>query len=101
MQEKHDAKDYGKESNRDDTKRSRENINSGSIEKCKDRSSDKANALAHHRQQGEGGAHLVVFDELGHDRVGDLLDRPVESEEEAGPEEVGEGGAKGDQDHGQ
>ena len=62
MQEKHDTKDYGKESNRGNTKGSRENVNSGSVEKCKDRSSNKANALAHHRQQGEGGAHLVVFD---------------------------------------
>ena len=100
MKKEHDDKDDGEAPNGDNGKGSGEDVNSGFVENCKDGSGNKADALRHHCEQGEGGAHLISLDQLGHDRAGDFLNRPVERKEEAGEEEVGEGGAKGNQDHG-
>ena len=96
----HDAKDDGKAPNRDNSKGSREDINSRLVENCKYWSSYKPDTLGHHGKQGEGGPHLVSHHQLRHNGVGDFLNRPVERKEEADQEEVGEGGAKGHQDHG-
>lgn len=48
------------------------------------------NALCHDGQQGEGCPHLVLAHQLRHNRVGDLLNGPVEGIQEAFEEDVGE-----------
>ena len=95
-----DDEDHGEEAGRDEEVGAREDVDGRPVEEPVGRLGHELDALGRDGEQGEGGAHLVLADQLGHHRVGDLLYRPVERVEEADEEEIGEAGAKGGEDPG-
>ena len=85
-----DDEDHGEEAGGDEEVGAREDVDGRPVEEAVGRLGHELDALGRDGEQGEGCPHLVLVHQLRHNRVRDLLNRPVESIQEAFEEQVGE-----------